>query len=93
MVKSLRLVELNGMQCFQQMNVDVKVIRVNDVVEVKSGKKKQDIVVGDSSGSIQATMWEKEIGTMEAKVWSSVGCTVVLLRGLLQLTFLYEERG
>lgn len=63
--KMISLKELPGLVCFQRVSVEVKVTRVEDPLEVTGGKKKQDVIVGDSSGSARVTVWEGEIGSME----------------------------
>ena len=36
-----------------------------DAVEVTGGKKKQDLIVGDASGSCRCTLWEADIDRLE----------------------------
>ena len=50
------------------MTVEVKAVRVDDCMEVAGGKRKQDILVGDASGSMRQTVWEAEVGKVKEKV-------------------------
>ena len=63
--KVIVLEELGELEQFQRITVSVKVICVQEPSEVGNGKKKQDIIAGDSTGTAHVTIWEKEIGTME----------------------------
>lgn len=47
------------------MNVIVKAIRLEDIEEVPSGKKVQNVIVADSTGTVRLTVWEGEIGKIE----------------------------
>ena len=53
------------MESFDRVNVQCKVTLVKDVVEVSSGKKKQEVIVGDSSGICIVTLWESYIGALQ----------------------------
>lgn len=43
----------------------MKAVDVDAVMEVSAGKKKQDVLVGDSTGVARVTVWESEIGKLE----------------------------
>ena len=60
--KVITLSELDELVQFQRVMVEVKAIRVDEVMEILGGKEKQDILVGDSSGTARFTVWEGEIG-------------------------------
>ena len=47
--------------------VEVKVLNVEDAVEVSRGKKKQDVSISDASGYCRCTLWESDIGKLEDK--------------------------
>ena len=56
------LTELKALQnlvTFQMVAVEVKVLQVDDPLVVSGGKNKQDLIVGDSSGTTRVT--EQEI--------------------------------
>ena len=43
---------------YQRVMMEGKAVALETVKEVSGGKKKQDVVVADNSGSIQVTVWE-----------------------------------
>ncbi len=59
------LKELGDLVQFQRITVSVKAIRIQEPTEVAGGKKRQDILVGNSTATARLTIWEKEIGNME----------------------------
>ena len=65
--KEIVLGTLTDIAPFQRVTLVAKAIRVGEVEEVAGGKKKQDIIVGDGTGTARFTIWEGEIG----KVWES----------------------
>ena len=65
MGKIIILKEVGSLAPFQRVTVEVKVVHVDDVVEVSRGKKKQDILIGDKSAATRFTVWEHEIGTLK----------------------------
>ena len=56
------LEELPQLTQFQLVTVLVKVICIDEPIEVPGGKMKQDVQVGDSTATARVTLWEKEIG-------------------------------
>ena len=46
-------------------------------IEVPGGKQKQDITIGDSSGTLKFTVWQEEIDTMEEDVSYRISGVVV----------------
>lgn len=50
---------------FQCATVSAKAIRVEEPIEVTGGKMKQDVLVGDRSGTARLTIWESEIGKVD----------------------------
>ena len=46
----------------QCVTVEGKVVELEQMKEVSGGKKKQDLVVADSTGNIHLTIWEEVIG-------------------------------
>ncbi len=80
--KKMVLKELGDLVQFQRITVSVKAIRVQEPTEVAGGKKKQDILVGDSTATARLTIWEKEIGKMEeGKSYQLCGMVVREYRG------------
>lgn len=86
----------------------MKVVDVDSVMEVSGGKKKQDVLVGDSTGVARVTVWESEIGKLkEGESYKLTGMMVrefkgrnffppqrtsLLLRALLTLEWWKRER-
>ena len=62
--KVITLKELHDLLPFQRVTVEVKAVQVEEPTEVSGGKKKQDVLVGDSTATARFTVWEGEIGTM-----------------------------
>ena len=66
--------EVEKLVNFQRVTCGVKVERQ---LEVPGGKRKQDVVIGDSSGTIKLTVWEDEIDRMEEENCYKVSGMVV----------------
>ena len=66
--KVITLKELHDLLPFQRVTVEVKAVRVEEPTEVSGGKKKQDVLVGDSTATARFTVWEGEIGMMDEDV-------------------------
>ncbi len=64
--KAIVLSGLGQLSQFQRVSAAVKAIRVDEVVEVAGGKKKQDVIIADRTGKARLTVWEKEIGKLTA---------------------------
>lgn len=66
MKKLIVLKELPSLKCFKLYSCSrSEVVKVETALEMTSGKKKQDMIVGDSTGTARVTIWEEEIGKME----------------------------
>ena len=65
MGKIIMLKELNDLVPYQVVSVEVKVVRVEEPAIVGQGMKKQDLLIGDSTGNARLALWETEVGTME----------------------------
>lgn len=55
---------LESMNAFDRVSTRVKVLKVSDPLSVTGGKKKQDVVVADSTGVGKVTLWEENIGKL-----------------------------
>ena len=76
------LCNLKDLEAFQRVNVKVKAIRLEEVEEVPDGKKIQNIIIADLTGTVRLTVWEKEIGKIEiGGSYSLTGMTVREFRG------------
>lgn len=80
-----KLIKLEEVQClvpFQRVSCEVKVVDVDSVMEVSGGKKKQDVLVGDSTGVARVTVWESEIGKLkEGESYKLTGMMVREFKG------------
>jgi len=70
--KTVKVGSIEELPLYKRYDVNVKVVSSSEEEIVSNGLKKQDLVVGDDSGSIRLTLWESEIGKME------VGCSYKL---------------
>ena len=57
-----KLSEVKKWATFQRVTVQVKVVKMEDAVEVTGGK---NLIVGDESGSCRCTLWEADIDRLE----------------------------
>ena len=72
---SVTLSELDSTNIWDRVSVDVKVLTVMDPVSVPGGKRKQDVVVADSTGVGKVTVWEESIGILtEQSSYSLKNC-------------------
>ena len=73
---------VESMVQYQRVIVEGKVVELDKVKEVSGGKKKQDMVVADSSGSIRLTIWEEMIGQVaEGLSYRFTGMMVRMFKG------------
>ena len=64
------------------VTVLVKIICVDELIEVPGGNMKQDVQVGDSPGTVRVTFWEKEIGKVNVgKSYRLLGMVVRVYHG------------
>ena len=62
---TILLQDLEGKSAFERISVNVKVIKKTDPELVGTGKKKQDFIVADSSGTGRVTLWEENVDALE----------------------------
>lgn len=80
--KDISLSELKDLATFTRVSLAVKAVTTERVTEVPGGKKKQDIVIADSTGTARFTVWEGEIGKVkEGKCYNLKGMMVREFRG------------
>ena len=53
--------EVRGKSVFERVSVNIKVTRKMESEFVATGKKKQDVIVCDSSGTVRVTLWEETL--------------------------------
>ena len=61
----ITLSQLPSLKEFQNVNVLVKIVNLNEPIVVMGGKTKQDVIVGDHTATATLTLWEKYVSTME----------------------------
>ena len=80
--ETISLDQLPDLEQFQRVSVTIKALRVDDPQQIPTGKMKQDIIIGDSTGTTRLTLWEEEIGSMdEDSSYQLKGVTVRHFRG------------
>ena len=89
--ETISLDQLPDLDQFQRVSVTVKVLRVDDPQQIPSGKMKQDVLVGDSTGTARLTLWEEEIGSMDDN--SSYQLKGVTVRQFKGKRFLSTSKG
>ena len=62
---NITLSQLPNIKEHSKVNVNIKVIEVKDVQVVGGGKRKQEVIVADSTDNSTLTLWEKDSGTLE----------------------------
>ena len=87
----ITLDQLQGLQAYQRLNVNVKVVRDSEGVsmEVKKGLRKQD--VGDATGSAKLTLWEHDIGLV--KEGTSYKMAGLMVKTYYERKFLSKPKG
>ena len=60
------------MQEYDKVNVTIKVIDVNSPQTVGGGKNKQEVGIGDKTGTAKLTLWENDIDTL-----NFIPCSVI----------------
>lgn len=61
----ISLDQLPDIQDFQRVSIDIKVAYLYEPLRVTGGKRKQDIVIADSSTTARLTLWEERINSMD----------------------------
>ena len=58
--KDIALIELQDLKQYQRVNVNIKILTIGSVEYVRTGHKKQDLVISDSTDVARLTLWEKD---------------------------------
>ena len=69
--------EIEGLDVSQCVTCKVKVLSVDAPENIPMGYRKQDIKVGDASGTVKFTLWENEIGSMKERESYRISTAVV----------------
>ena len=59
------LSDLESKGVYDRVSVHIKVSKVTYRTEVPTGKKKQDVIIVDGSGSAKCVLWEENIGNLK----------------------------
>jgi hypothetical protein len=62
---TISLNELDGMEEFAKVNIHAKVIELSTPQIVNGGKRKQEVVLGDDTGTATLTLWETDIDCLQ----------------------------
>ena len=62
---------------FKRSMYDVRVVHIHEPKIVTGGKKKQEVVVSDSTTTAHLTLWEDDVDTMEEESCYSLKAVVV----------------
>lgn len=63
--KVTALKDIADLDIYERVTVVGKISEVDEVVETKTGKEKQDAVIVDETGRATCTMWEDQVGKLE----------------------------
>ena len=63
--KTVTIANIYTIVPFQKITCTIKVVEISTPLEVSGGKKKQDVTIADTSGTIRLTLWENQIGQFE----------------------------
>ena len=54
----------NGEVQYQRVNVDVKVMEIGDITVLDDGRRVQNVVVADATGTVELALWQDFIGKL-----------------------------
>lgn len=84
----LPLHQINQLNQHDRVTVKVHVVKVNDVLTTTGGKRKQEVIVADSTARATVTLWEADIGILKPqKSYQLNRLEVRFFQGKPQLTF------
>ena len=63
--KEISLDHLASIDVFERVTAMVKVLTSTEAIDVTGGKKKQDVLVADHSGTCKVVLWENNIGILK----------------------------
>ena len=88
----IQLSEIHDLAEYSRIAVEVKIIHIDDPVEIPTGKKKQDIIIADKTQSARLTLWEEDIGKLsESKSSHLSGLLIREFQGKRYLTTAKED--
>ena len=62
---SITLGELPSIENFREVIVEVKILSKTEPITVSGGKKKQDVVIGDCTGTTKVALWGEYIDSLD----------------------------
>ena len=60
----IKIIDLPSINNFQRVSVDIKVVAINEPLNVAGGKTKQDITVADDTSTARLTLWQENVDTL-----------------------------
>ena len=94
---AIKLDEVKNLVAFQSVSVEAKVVGVEVPSFVSGGKKLQNVILGDCSGTVKLVLWEEEVGRLDEDVcYKMTGLNVKVWKGKNYLStlkgkFKFEE--
>lgn len=61
----VKITQIREMADYEKVKVQAKVITTLDPVKVSVNNTKQDVVIGDETGSMKLTLWNKDVNTLQ----------------------------
>ena len=91
-ITEVTLDQLERLQVYQRISVRIKVDSERDVLELKNGLKKQDLIMGDATGTAKLTVWEKNVTSLKkGGSYKLSGLMVKVYNGLRYLSIPKED--
>lgn len=64
MAKAVTLDQIKGEVQYQRVDVDVKVMEIGDITVLDDGRRVQNVVVADATGTAELALWQDFIGKL-----------------------------
>ena len=64
MTKDISLGQLKDQVQYQRVSVEVKVVEIGDTTELDDGRKVQNVVVADGTGTAEVALWQDFVGKL-----------------------------
>ena len=62
---AIKLEEVESMNLYQKVNVEVKAVAVDEQVTFASGASKQEVTIADSNALAKVVLWGENVGKLE----------------------------
>ena len=84
----VKLSQLPQIQDFQRISLDIKVVYTEKPLEVTGGKRKQDVIISDDTGTARLTLWENKVNSLDEDLsYALRNVTVRQFRGQKYVSF------